>query len=293
MEKIDLHMHSHHSDDADLPVDELIARCRAHGVGVLAVTDHNFASSVPEAARHQGENLTVISGIEIDCTFEGINFHLLGYGFTPGDDFVRVHRNFSALQASLVPEKMARLRALGFVLDEEALAQLTGGRLPQEEQMGEAILADERNLGHALLQPYRPGGARADMPLINFYWDFFGRGKPCYVPVTYPAMAEMIALIRDNGGLPAIAHIGANIKEGYEQTLGAMLDAGVAGIEVFSSYHAPALTERLYGFATAHGAHVTCGSDFHGRNKPKIEVGQCDYTPAQYAAVRRFVDAVV
>lgn len=292
MEKIDLHMHSHHSDDADLPVDDLIARCRANGIGVLAVTDHNSAASVPEAARHHGNGLTVISGIEIDCTFEGTNFHLLGYGYTPGDDFARVHRNFNALQASLVPEKLAKLRALGFLLDEDELARLAGDRLPQEEQMGETVLNDDRNRDHVLLLPYRSGGARADMPLINFYWDFFGRGKPCYVPVTYPAMSEMIALIRDHGGLPVVAHIGANIKDDYERTLGAMLGAGVAGIEVFSSYHAPELTQRLYDFAASRNAHVTCGSDFHGRNKPKIEVGQCSYSASQYAAVRRFVDVV-
>ncbi|MDN5969691.1 MAG: PHP domain-containing protein, partial [Enterobacterales bacterium] len=38
-------MHSHHSDDADYPVAELIARCVREGVTTLAITDHNSAFS--------------------------------------------------------------------------------------------------------------------------------------------------------------------------------------------------------------------------------------------------------
>lgn len=80
MEKIDLHMHSHYSDDADYPVAELIARCLREGVTTLAVTDHNSAFSFAESIKWRSDSLNIISGIEIDCTFQGRNFHLLGYG---------------------------------------------------------------------------------------------------------------------------------------------------------------------------------------------------------------------
>ncbi|WP_227743393.1 PHP domain-containing protein [Hafnia alvei] len=51
MEKVDLHMHSHHSDDADYPVAELIARCVREGVTTLAITDHNSAFSFAESEK--------------------------------------------------------------------------------------------------------------------------------------------------------------------------------------------------------------------------------------------------
>lgn len=57
MEKIDLHMHSNFSDDADLPVSELIERCKAHGITTLSITDHNLADSVTEAMRYAGETI--------------------------------------------------------------------------------------------------------------------------------------------------------------------------------------------------------------------------------------------
>ncbi|QQE42171.1 PHP domain-containing protein [Hafnia alvei] len=292
MEKIDLHMHSDYSDDADYPVAELIARCLREGVTTLAVTDHNSAFSFAESLKWRSDSLNIISGIEIDCTFQGRNFHLLGYGFTPSDDFSQVYENFNNIQRELVPVKLTKLRELGFFIDDENLARLANGRLPQEEQMGEAILEDERNADNPLLLPYRSGGERADMPLINFYWDFFGPNKVCYQPVTYPALEDMADLIRNNGGIPVIAHIGANLKEEHEAMLELMLESGVAGIEVFSSYHDEALAQRLYNFACEQGAYVTCGSDFHGRNKPKIEVGTCQYNREQLAEIQRFIDVV-
>ncbi|AHG22322.1 histidinol phosphatase [Chania multitudinisentens RB-25] len=289
MEKIDLHMHSNHSDDADFPVDVLIARCREQGIGTLAVTDHNCADSVPQAKALASDNLNVLAGIEIDCTFAGRNYHLLGYGFTPNDDFTEIHKNFSAIQWELTPKKFEKLRELNFYLDEQRLEQVCGGAIPQEEQMGEVILEDERNDDHPLLLPYRAGGARADMPLINFYWDFFGPGKVCYMPVTYPAMGKMVDVIRHNGGIPIVAHIGANVKQDHTQVIDEMLKEGVMGVEVFSSYHSPELAQQLYEFTVSRSALVTCGSDFHGRNKPKIEVGQCGYGAQHLAEIRRFV----
>lgn len=291
MEKIDLHMHSNHSDDADFPVATVIARCLANGISTLAVTDHNNANSVPEAKALASSSLNVLSGIEIDCTFAGRNFHLLGYGFTPSNDFVEIYDNFSAIQRELTPQKFAKLRGLKFHLDEQRLEQVCGGAIPQEEQMGEVILEDPRNDGHPLLMPYRPGGERADMPLINFYWDFFGPGKVCYMPVTYPAMERMVEVIRHNGGIPILAHIGANVKQDHTQVIDEMLKIGVMGAEVFSSYHSPELASQLYEFIVGRSAFVTCGSDFHGRNKPKIEVGQCAYGPQHIGEIRRFVAA--
>lgn len=291
MEKIDLHMHSSYSDDADFPVDVVIARCIANGISTLAITDHNCACSVPEANALASPNLNVLSGIEIDCTFAGRNFHLLGYGFTPSNDFVEIQNNFAAIQRELTPKKFEKLRKLNFYLDEQRLAEVCGGAIPQEEQMGEVILADERNHSHPLLLPYRAGGDRADMPLINFYWDFFGPGKICYMPVTYPAMSKMVEVIRHNGGIPILAHIGANVKQEHTQVIDEMLKIGVMGVEVFSSYHSAELASQLYAFTVSRSAFVTCGSDFHGRNKPKIEVGQCAYGPQHVAEIRRFVAA--
>jgi len=295
MSKIDLHMHSAFSLDADLPVEILIDRCLANQVSTLAITDHNSVNSVHIAKKYtQDKDVTVLSGIEIDCSFQGGNYHLLGYGFN-GDmtDFHDLEKQITKLQADIVPLKLKKLKDLGFWLDEDHLNQLAKGNIPQEEQMAELILEDERNISHPLLSIYRCDGARADMPLINFYWDFFGAGKPCHTPVAYPALTDMVSLIKSNNGIPVIAHIGANVKAEHLKVLDEMKAVGVMGVEVFSSYHDAALANKLYGYAVENDLFVTCGSDFHGKNKPKIEVGTCNYDSIAEKSIKQFLESAL
>ncbi|KNC93422.1 PHP domain-containing protein [Trabulsiella odontotermitis] len=275
MERIDLHMHSAYSDDADFPVSDLMTMAKAADLTALAITDHNSAQSVDDAIRYGKANgVRVMTGIEIDCAFAGNNYHLLGYGFRRDSrDFDTVRHNYRQLDIAATPVKLSKLRALGFQIDEDRLYAMAGDGIPQEEEMAELILEDARNANHELLLPYRAGNARSDMPLINFFWDFFGRDKPCHVTVELPPMAEMAALIIDNGGIPVIAHIGANVKEKHLSVIDQMLPLGVQGVEVFSSYHDEALRRALYQYTVDNSLLATSGSDFHGKNKPNIKMG--------------------
>ena len=295
MSEIDLHLHSAYSLDADLTVSALLERCIACGVSTLAITDHNAVHSVSEArVLAQEHDLTVLSGVEIDCAFEGNNYHVLGYGFT-GDltDFNALEGAYNQGQADAVPQKLEKLAALGIVLDEAHLYHRAKDRIPHEELMAELILEDERNTRHPLLVPYRAGGGRANMPYVNFFWDFFATGASCHTPVSYPALGQMVELIRANHGIPVIAHIGANLKNTHDRVLDGMRAVGLMGVEVFSNYHCADLANVLFDYAVAHDLHVTCGSDFHGKNKPGIKPGQCDPSEPAARAIEAFVAAAL
>ena len=55
----------------------------------------------------------------------------------------------------------------------------------------------------------------------------FGAGKLCHTPVAYPALADMVSLIKENKGIPVIAHIGANVKTDHLNVLNEMKAVGV------------------------------------------------------------------
>ena len=55
------------------------------------------------------------------------------------------------------------------------------------------------------------------------------------------------------------------------------MDAGIDGIEAYSNYHEPIHNEYYAEFAKKHGLLITCGSDFHGKHKPSIEMGEYGY----------------
>ena len=52
MSWLDLHMHTHFSDDGTYSPEELMELCAQNGVRVAAVSDHNCTRSVARAVRH-------------------------------------------------------------------------------------------------------------------------------------------------------------------------------------------------------------------------------------------------
>jgi len=76
--KYDLHCHSTASDGA-LPPDEVVLRAKEHGVTTLALTDHDTAAGLTQARETANKNdLKLISGIELSCTWNKRTFHILG-----------------------------------------------------------------------------------------------------------------------------------------------------------------------------------------------------------------------
>ena len=107
----------------------------------------------------------------------------------------------------------------------------------------------------------------------SFYLDYFAQGRPAFVPVEYMDYRDAVELVRDNGGVPVVAHPGLNFR-GREETAGRLLDRGAAGLEVFNNYHTPEQAVYFTSLALSKGASMTCGSDFHGKTKPRIAVGR-------------------
>lgn len=247
---------------------------------MVSVTDHNCVKGNEEAVKAAKEKeITYIPGVEIDYTYKEINFHVLGYGIDfYSCDFEKIEKNIDEqnFQASL--NRLAATQELGFGrITEKDMWELSKNNYWQGnwsgEMFAEALLAMPEYRNHSLLRPYRPGGERSDNPYVNFYWDYYSQGKPCYAKMDYPEMEEIIETIHRNHGIAVIAHAGVNLK-GKEFLLDDILNLGLDGIEAFSSYHDLKQSEYYYKTAQEKNILVTCGSDYHGKTKPSIEMGQ-------------------
>ena len=85
MSWLDLHMHTHFSDDGTYSPEELMELCAQNGVRVAAVSDHNCTRGVARAVRHASSlGIECIPAVELDCTYQGIDLHLLGLLDRPG-----------------------------------------------------------------------------------------------------------------------------------------------------------------------------------------------------------------
>ena len=273
--RIDLHMHSCFSSDGEASPRDLVTMSTDAGMRYIAISDHNRADGVgPALDAARGSGLTVIPAIEIDCLFMGGGLHVLGYFIDHTDArYAELWNEVSRLESDASQEKLIRARGLGISFDVDAVLALAGDEGVTAEQIAEVALADPRNADSSLLAPYRPGGPRSDNPYVNFYWDHCSPGKAAYVPVSYRPLEEVVGLIVDTGGVPVLAHPGQSLR-GCRDRLGGIVAAGVRGLEAYSSYHSGEECGYWVGCAGEYGLFVTCGSDYHGKTKPAIGIGQ-------------------
>jgi predicted metal-dependent phosphoesterase TrpH len=274
--KADLHIHSSYSNDGEISIPDIIKQCQESGVDIFSITDHNGIRGSREASRliTDGHALNFIPGIEIDCNHRGTDLHLLGYqvGLENGD-FDALERSNRKKHMDAVPRMIHNLAQLGIKVGLEELLEKSGGNPPSAELFAELLLQKPDRGDNPKLLPYLPGGERSDMPLINFYLDFFAQGKPAYVKINHMPFTEAVDLVKSNGGFPIVAHPGLNLK-GREDMVKELLDLGAAGLEVFNNYHSGRQLNFFAELCRSRSVLMTCGSDFHGKNKPLISIGR-------------------
>ncbi|GAA0086379.1 PHP domain-containing protein [Clostridium sp. CTA-7] len=280
MSKIDLHMHTCFSDGEFIP-EEVIDRAIRNNVEIISISDHNSVKAIERALNYsKGKNIKVIPGIEIDCTFNNIDLHLLGYNIDYKEkDFYELEESIFNQEIAASKEKIKKIKEYTALnLSEDEVLKRSENGVVTGELIAEIFLEDDENRKSPILKPYQDGGDRSDMPYVNFYWDYFAQGKPAYIPMEFISLKEAINLIHRSGGQAVIAHPGNNLKDNLD-LIDELIKEGIDGIEVYSSYHTKDQVEYFYNKAINNNMLITCGSDFHGKIKPNIEIGKFDFEP--------------
>ncbi|MCP4181529.1 MAG: PHP domain-containing protein [bacterium] len=274
MNKFDLHIHSKYSADGEYSIEEIIKKSINNKVDLISVTDHNCIKGTEEAINLcKKSNIDFIPGIELDCNYKGIDLHLLGYNIDwKSNDFISLEENIRKQVMDSFPDMIKNLEKVGIYADIDEVLEKSEGKLPTGELIAEVLLGNKKNHSNNKLKPYIKEGVRGDMPYINFYHDFFAQGKPAYVKINWQDYDNALDLVINNGGTPIIAHPGLNLKD-KEEIVIELLDKGAKGLEVFNNYHNEKQIEYFADLAIERNAIITCGSDFHGKNKPLIDIG--------------------
>ncbi|MGH7216815.1 MAG: PHP domain-containing protein [Nitrospiraceae bacterium] len=259
MSRIDLHLHTTHSDGSLSPAAVLQLAHKAK-VTALAITDHDIVTGIPEAIAAGAElGIEIIPGVEISSCVGNSELHILGYCIDWQD--AELNRRLAVLRESRHnrnPQIIERLRSLGLDVTYEEVR----------------ILAGTDSVG-------RPHIARLlmDKKYVTSAKDAFDRylaeGRPAYVARELPQPADAIAWIRSAAGVAVLAHpTWAKMSgEGLNALLTTLKTEGLGGIEVHYSTHTKRQTTEYLDLAKRLDMLVTGGSDFHGITKPDIEVG--------------------
>lgn len=251
---VDLHAHSNRSDGIMAPAD-LLAAVAAAGVTTFALTDHDSLVGYRDvlAAGAVPPGVTLIPGVEINALvtrdlglWEG-ELHILGFGMDPDD---------ATFEATLAAQRGARRNRF-----ERTVARLREIGLPIDRQVAELDVLEDDALG-------RPTIARALIAagfattVEDAFARLIGHGCPAYVRRDGLGPEQAIAAIRAAGGVPVLAHF----REAPERLdiLRDLVDAGLAGLEVYYRSFDAATVEAVGAVATSLGLLSTGGTDYHG-----------------------------
>lgn len=259
MSRIDLHLHTTHSDGSLRPSD-VLALAKQANVSALAITDHDITTGIPEAmAAGRDLGIEVIPGVEISSYDGKSELHILGYCVNWED--AAFNQRLARLRESRHrrnPLIIERLRAAGLDVTYEEVRALAG-----TESVGRPHIAQ------LLMQKKYVTSAK------EAFDRYLAEGKPAYVARELPGPAEAISWIREAKGVAVLAHptwVKASGEE-LRTCVTALKEVGLGGVEVHYSTHSKSQTASYLDMAQRLGLLITGGSDFHGITKPDIEVG--------------------
>lgn len=245
--RADLHLHTTASDGRWSP-QQLIDEVRRAGLGLFAVTDHDSLGSVAETAeRVRGSGLRFIQGVELSARLDGQLLHLLAYGFDPS------HPGLTAL----VAENNARLATSG----DETVRQLARAGYSISLDDYADYTWDRRRGGWKSLNFLIDRGFCHD---VRSYFDHLLGGIEHFEPA-YPSPEEIVAMVRQAGGLVILAHPGTSSYNGLDaRRLDQLVEMGIEGLECYSFHHDEATTRHFLEYCKSRDLLVTGGSDCHG-----------------------------
>lgn len=280
---VDLHVHSTRSDGTYTPT-RLVDYAMEKGLSAFALTDHDTVDGLEEAISYAAqlrqqaaENIAqdtipaaasgsdafsapeVVPGVELSTEYQGKDVHIVGLYIDYRDArFQEYLRHFVASREERNHKMCALLQEAGMEISYEIL----------QKTFPDSVITRAHYAKYMLMQGYVKSIAEA-------FERYVGDHCPYFVPREKVTPAQAVSLIREAGGIPVLAHpILYHMSDVRLDALtGELKDAGLMGIEaIYSTYHA--CDERqIRRLASKYDLLISGGSDFHGDNKPGLDLG--------------------
>ncbi len=262
MRAIDLHTHSTCSDGT-YSVKELIDYAHEKNLAAIALTDHDTVEGLDEAvsyARDNYQDLEVVPGIEFSTVNEGKDVHVVGlYIDHHNTKFVNELNEF-------IESRTRRNIKMCRKLSEEAGIPISYDELTAKFK-GAVITR-----AHYAKLIVEKGYAKSNAEVFD---RLIGDNCPFYVPREKISPEQAIISILKAGGVPILAHpvLYHMSDERLERLVSRLKDVGLVGIEAIYSTYTAGDERHIKELAEKYNLLVSGGSDFHGTNKPKIDLG--------------------
>ncbi|TVP52792.1 MAG: PHP domain-containing protein [Halomonadaceae bacterium] len=272
----DFHCHTTASD-GHLTPPELLQRAQDQGVTALAVTDHDtYAGYSSLVASGPVTGISLISGIELSCVWQGRTIHIVGLDFAAQSqvmlDAVARQQDNRWQRAQLIDERLVKAGLPSLL----AAAETEAGGVPGRPHFASAMLAA------GLVKKHHHAFDR-----------YLGTGKIGDITSLWPSLETITQWIREGGGVAILAHprkyglTGVKLRALLTDFMG----AGGQGMEVLSAGQADADTRFLTLLCEQFQCAASLGSDFHHPRNHWCELGRLPPLPTKLTPVWQLFSA--
>ena len=259
--KIDLHVHTTASDGTMSPT-EVVRYAKEKELQTIAITDHDTIEGIAEGLQEGRKlGLEVIPGVELSVDFAKGTMHLLGYYID--------HTSAELLEKLTIVQQaraernlkiVEKLQGLGIDIDLSEVKEA-----PEHGQIGRPHFA------YTMVQ-------KGYVQNIQDAFDrYLRKGGPAYVEKFKFSPEEAMSVIHKAGGITVLAHPFTTNQlqlQDLELVIVDLKEKGLDGIETYYPEHSEGQTRLYRHLAEKYGLVITGGSDFHGLNKDKEDLGE-------------------
>ncbi len=262
---IDLHNHSYYSDGVLSP-SEIVNLAKESGCDMFALTDHDTTDGLNEAKIAADKlGIQFISGVEISALWNGQTVHILGLNIDAHNQILQTglieHQNLRQIRAEKIARSLSAAGIIGAMEKTQAIAKTKMLTRTHFAQMliKEGVCRDIKSVFRHFLTTKKPGG-------VVSQWRQYD---------------EVIAWIQEAGGVAVLAHpLRYRMTDTKIKRLMSDLSAnGCNGVEVVTGTSSIEEINLINIWAKEYGLLVSVGSDYHGWDRQKTQLGQLQNLP--------------
>ena len=264
---IDLHIHSKNSDGTD-SIDEIVSKSKDQQLQAISITDHEYLSEV------NAEGIEIISGVEMSVSWNDLDsqnpysgIHLLNYFLeknTPLDKMLfkireeKKNRNYEILD---------KLKNIGIEIEKDELENFET-KVPGRPHIANLM----KSKGYV-------------STLNEAFQKYLGNGKVGDSRIHQNQIADVIQVAKESKSLIFLAHPHTLVSnknysfsknwhgESFFKILEKLKSLGIDGVETYYSSYSKSTSNSLEEITNSLNLLRSGGSDYHGMNKPNINIG--------------------
>lgn len=261
MEYIDLHVHSNASDGTYSP-EELITYGAEKNLKALALTDHDTVDGLSSAFSAAAKwNLELVPGIELSTEYNGKDVHILGLYINWKDNaFLESLKHFQNSRETRNEKMISKLNLeAGFNISTKLI----------RERFGTDVVITRAHVARFL---FEQGYIKS---MEHAFKKYIGDDCKYFIPREKVTPQQAIELILNAKGIPILAHpLLYNLsKKELEMLVSTLKESGLMGLEAIYSRNKGFDESNMRQLARKYDLLISGGSDFHGSNKPDIDLG--------------------